>query len=229
MTSLCKEKEKCFICGKTSEFTGVMSTSSSDLPDLDTRPSEMKRSTLQYWIRRCPSCGYCADQISHGDGKTAAIVKGEVYHQQLADPAYPELANSFLCRAMIQADVGNHAEAGWAALHAAWVCDDHKPGMASACRSKAIQLFQGAMETGETISEETGVAEAVMADLYRRTGQFEKAQMVCLSALFKPLPELITQVLTFQKSLTEKQDEGCHTVGQAVEYAKGFGSPQAHS
>ncbi|MBM3153606.1 MAG: hypothetical protein FJZ96_15620 [Chloroflexi bacterium] len=189
----------------------------------------MKRSTLQYWIRRCPSCGYCAPQVSQGDGKTAAIVKGEVYRQQLADPAYPELANSFLGQAMIQEDAGNHAEAGWAALHAAWVCDDLKPPMASFCRSKAIQLFQGAMETGETISEETGVAEAVMADLYRRTGEFEKAQMVCLSALFKPLPELITQVLTFQKSLTEKQDEGCHTVGQAVEYAKGFGSPQAHS
>jgi hypothetical protein len=41
----------------------VSTTNEIGSRDLDNRPAEMMRSTIQYWICRCPKCGYCAPDI----------------------------------------------------------------------------------------------------------------------------------------------------------------------
>ena len=184
MTTLYKEKETCLVCGKTSEYTAVSSTNSSGAPDLDTRPPEMMRSIIPFLIRRCPSCGYCAPQVSKGPQRAKQIAQSEIYLRQISNQSYPELANSFLCWTMIQEAMSHYAGAGWAAVQAAWVCDDSNAREASnLCRSRAIQLFRYARANGDAFAHGAGVEEAIMADLLRRSGQLDQVEALCQEGL----------------------------------------------
>ena len=51
MTTLGTASAACAVCGTVSEYTVIQSTSRFGSPDLDTRPPEMERSTLPYWVR----------------------------------------------------------------------------------------------------------------------------------------------------------------------------------
>jgi hypothetical protein len=220
MTTLSREKEQCFICGKTSEYTGIGSTNRFGSPDLDTRPPEMQRSTITFWIRCCPSCGFCAPKVSHGSEQYKEIIRSEKYLHQLENREYTELANSFLCWVIIQEEASNYAMAGWSAIHAAWACDDAKPQMATSCRNRAIELFQKALTEGDSFAQDTGAEEAILADLFRRSGQFDKARTMCEVGIGKKPTEVIEQVLNYQIALAAKQDTDCHTINQAMEYTK---------
>ena len=71
MTTLDEAKKKCAVCGKISAHFEVTSTNTFGAPDLDTRPPEMMRSTMDMWVQECPSCGY----LSGGSEK---LREGEV-------------------------------------------------------------------------------------------------------------------------------------------------------
>jgi len=213
MTTLFEEKETCFVCGKTHKYTEIGSTNQFGSPDLDTRPPEMARSTIDCWIRCCPYCGYCAPALSKDSPQAKSIVKSEEYRQQLDNKAYPKLAKHFLCWAMIQEATGDYSTAGWAAVHAAWACDDQNAQEASRlCRLKAIQLFQEA--NGASNLSQTGAQEALMADLLRRSGQFDQVENVCQEGLKQNPEKIIQQILTFQMTLARQQDKECHRVDE---------------
>ena len=42
----------------------MASASIFEPPDLDTRPEDLMRSSIDLWIQTCPHCGYCAPDIS---------------------------------------------------------------------------------------------------------------------------------------------------------------------
>jgi len=63
MTTLTPDAMRCALCGELSEHLVVGSSSSFGPPDLDTRPAELVRSTLPYWVRQGPVCGYCASDL----------------------------------------------------------------------------------------------------------------------------------------------------------------------
>jgi hypothetical protein len=93
-------------------------------------------------IQRCSHCGYCAPSISEGAEEAKAVVETVEYRARPSDPGFPSDANHFRCHALIMTTVGNHTAVGWAAMHAAWICDD--PGReeaAKACRREAIASF----------------------------------------------------------------------------------------
>ncbi|MBS7251264.1 MAG: hypothetical protein KIH08_11870 [Candidatus Freyarchaeota archaeon] len=127
MTQLEEVEKKCILCGKESKQIVVISTNTVGSPDLDTRPPEMKRSTLPYWIEFCPECGFCAPDISEAPPEAAEIVRSEAYQQQLHNPEFPALANKFLCLSLILEKIGVYVGAGWCSVHAAWACDDTYP------------------------------------------------------------------------------------------------------
>ena len=226
MTTLFKEAEKCLLCGQSHEYVRVGSTNEFGSPDLDTRPPEMRRSTMPYWIRRCPSCGYCAPEVSEGPGEVERVVESREYRKQLGDRMYPELANSFLCWAMIQEEVGDYARAGWAALHAAWACDDEgTPEASRLCRLRAIELFRQARSKGDTFIEGQGAEQVIMADLLRRSGQFEQVGAMYQEGLPPNDPigglqakpgKIVRDVLDFQKALALLKDDRRHRIEEAV-------------
>ena len=136
MTTLRKRKVICSQCVKETDQVGIKSTSAFESPDLDTRPSEMVRSTIHVWVERCPSCGYCASNLSKGEPSVLEILQAPEYVAQLNHKDFPELANSFFCKSMIDEHTGDWATATWALIHAAWACDDaEQVAQATVCRN----------------------------------------------------------------------------------------------
>lgn len=74
------------------QYTDIGSTNEFGSPDLDTRPPEMRRSTIFAWVQRCPQCGYCACDVSKAPSQAEALVRSSEYIRQLSDSIYPELA-----------------------------------------------------------------------------------------------------------------------------------------
>lgn len=213
MTTLFEQTETCHICGSEVDYMAVGSTNTFGSPDLDTRPPEMARSTITFWIRECASCGYCAPDLSREQAQAEQTVRSSAYKSQLNHSAYPQLANRFLCWAMVQEAAGVYPSAGWAAVHAAWACDDaNSPDAADQCRLRAAQLFQEAKANNSRFAQGAGMEEAILADLLRRSGRFEEAEMVCRQGLDAGAEDVVKQVLTFQARLARQHDRKPYTI-----------------
>lgn len=217
MTTLDIEKAQCAVCGTETEFVGIGSTNSFGSPDLDMRPPEMQRSTIFAWVQRCPECGYCAQDMSKATANAAMLVRGTEYSQLLADVAYPELANSFLCKALIEESSEDYATAAWSLIHAAWVCDDQdKVVLAATCRSRAADMIDKAIANKQTLSEQRGAETAIQVDLLRRAGRLSDARQ--LAAKQRPVikEDVILKILDFQETLIEQGNLSCYTISDAL-------------
>ncbi len=218
MTMIVRREAHCALCGVQSEFLVLASTNSVGSPDLDTRPPGMKRSTMHTWVQRCPDCGYCASDVAAPRTEAAAVVNTSEYKRQLQDPSYPELANSFLCRALIECVCGNYAAATWALLHAAWVCDDTgRIEQAVACRQNAAEMLTRAEEHGQQVGQPEGASTAILVDLLRRSGRFEDSQEALAARRDGIADEVVARVLDFQAVLIDQNDKSCHTIAEAFD------------
>jgi hypothetical protein len=140
--------------------------------------------------------------------------------EQRTSTRYPELANHFLCRALIEDASGHYVEAGWAAIHAAWGCDDaRKRAAAVACRKKAIELLQVAKSRGLSFAPEPGAEQAILADLLRRSRDFESVEAICLEGLKANPSAILVQVLEYERALARRRDSKCYTLEQAAQFA----------
>lgn len=217
MTTIHTAKTTCCLCGEESELRMIGSTNALGSPDLDTRPPEMQRSTMFAWVNRCAHCGYCSSDITRASGKTKAVVESEAYRSQLEDKAFPDLANSFLCKAMIAEREGRFSEAAWATIHAAWACDDAGyEESAGKCRAKAVGLMKKGREKGERFAEQDGVDIAIMTDLLRRSGRFEEALALIEENLDGITEDIVKKILMFQKKLISQSDTRCHTISECL-------------
>lgn len=217
MTTLYENKTRCALCGKTNKFKEIGSTNAFGSSDLDTRPPEMQRSTIFTWIQRCRECGYCASDISESNPESGAIVNGAEYRKQQNDQTYPELANSFLCKAILDREAGKYASATWSLVHAAWVCDDAKrPNKAMLCRHKAADMLVTAENQGQQVAKQNGASTAILVDLLRRSGRTDHARRAIAERRTRISEDIIIRILDFQLILIEKGDTSCHTIDEAL-------------
>ena len=218
MTMMSEKEVECGVCGEVSKHHSVMSTNAFGSPDLDTRPPEMERSTIDEWVQRCPYCRYCAPDISKATPETKMILLSDEYQHIVDSDQLPEKATTFLASSYIHDQANNFAEAAWRAIHAAWVCDDenHHDGSKS-CRIKAIGLIDQTAVNGQAISCQAGATETVTIDLLRRSGNFEKALDFIEKAKTENLDDVIIRIIYFEKVLIENRDTGAHTVAEALE------------
>ncbi|MGB9602704.1 MAG: hypothetical protein ACPMAG_07930 [Limisphaerales bacterium] len=217
MTTIFQVEKKCAVCGNSGTYAEILSTNAFGSPDLDTRPPEMERSTIDKWVQTCSLCGYCAPDISERLDNSSEVVSSDSYQQQLNNSEFPKLANAFLCFSLIQESAGKYDEAGLANVHAAWVCDDNGSDTAAQkCRLKAVTLLQKAKENGQMFAKQEGVEEAIMVDLLRRSKQFELALKICEEGLQKNPEKIISDILLFQKILISSSDTACHTIQEAI-------------
>jgi hypothetical protein len=218
MTQILPVQKTCFSCGQPDTYEEILSTNTLGPSDLDTRPAEMARSTIAQWIQACASCGYCSPDISKGPEGVEPIIKKKEYAQQRCDSSFQELANRFLCSALISEASGDLRSAGWAAVHAAWVCDDAKETDGAArCRKRATEIFHRARKTGVKFTEQAGGEEALLADLLRRNQEFVDSQSICEQGLSKQPDPILESVLRFQLVLCDKKDSACHSLNEVVE------------
>jgi hypothetical protein len=217
MTTLYEEKARCAVCGTETEYTGIGSTNSFGSPDLDTRPPEMKRSTIFAWVHRCPECGYCASDVSVATHQAKSRVRDPDYSSQLTDSTLPELTNSFLCKALIDESSEDYASAAWSLIHAAWSCDDaEREAQAKKCRSKAADMIRKALESGQQVATQDGAETAIQVDLLRRAGRFNEAQKLIQTQRPAITEDIILTILAFQETLISSGDEACHTVSEVL-------------
>jgi hypothetical protein len=217
MTTVFEEKVHCILCGKKTEYTFISSTNTfGGSPDLDTRPPKSKRLTIFAWVQRCPKCGYCAWDISNARPEAQAVIIGQEYKDQLNDPAYPELAISFLCKAILDRETKEFAAATWALIHAAWVCDDSdQTEEAMACRQKAADMLLIAEEHNQQVARPDGVSTAILVDLLRRSGQFEQARKTIGARRRIITEEPVARIMDFETDLLDRNDIACHTIAEA--------------
>ncbi|HOB18050.1 MAG TPA: hypothetical protein PKK74_05080 [Candidatus Methanoculleus thermohydrogenotrophicum] len=216
MTRLRYLSSICAVCGETCRFSIPEAVVSIGSRDLDTRPAEPLRSTIYAWVKRCPSCGYCAPNPGKAQEGAAEVVKLPRYREQLDSRKFPRVANTFLCWSIIQEDLGAQAQAAWASLHAAWACDDEGDDVpARICRKRAVNLMRRAWEQGERLAPQAGADEALLVDLLRRAGRFREARAVAKEVIEQNPHPLITEIMRFQIRLVAASDRGAHTVAEA--------------
>jgi hypothetical protein len=227
MTTLVEKSYTCCVCRSTNTFYFIGSTNRSGAPDLDTRPPESIRSTIAHWIQRCPACGYCAPDVSQSPlalDKLSEVIGSGTYLAQNVDRNYSELANSFLCWSIVLEAARNYPESGWAAAHAAWVCDDKNDGEGSdACRRRAITLFRIAQAHEIRFSANDNVEAVILADLLRRCGMFEDVVAVCKEGLAENPDIMFKRFLLVQLGLAKNHDRARHTVDEVIQTDFGFG------
>jgi hypothetical protein len=208
----------CALCGCINHVRQPTGLNAFGSADLDTRPPPALRSTLPLGVQCCVSCGYCAADLGVRLPGADTMVADDDYRDLLDDPALPDKAAEFLCRARIEAAAGLLVEPFWATLSAAWVADDAQDeAAAETCRRLALAALRMARAVGRRLAEQPGVDTAIEVDLLRRAGEFAQADRCIRTALAGPLPDVIAQVLRFQRDLVAERDRGAHLLSEAVQ------------
>lgn len=226
MTTLQPQAWECTLCGAESNQVEIRSTNELQPPDLDLRPGEMYRSTMSYWVHRCPRCGYVADadskveaaDLPESAGELVALVHSEEYRAQLRDSEFPETAQDLLCRASLVERLGRPTGAGWHALQAAWACDDERSeGAARRCRERVLELWIRAEEDGTQIVDD-GFADTqlLFADVLRRAGRFEEARQRCHRGLSGRPEDPLRSLLEYEIELISREDTEAHSIGEVL-------------
>lgn len=214
MTTYFRQQVSCANCGRPSEHDAAGSTNASGSSDLDLRPPEMQRSTMHTWLQVCPHCGYIAPSLSSTTGDTTKV-SGPEYRQVMDDQHYPELARRFLAYALLTVSA-DPASAALARLSAAWVCDDSGlTELAIECRCRAADCFLKLKPFEE--SEKAMSQGAVLVDVLRRAGKFERAAIECNALLTSPKAAgILRQVLEYQRRLIGDRDATIHRVEECT-------------
>ncbi|RPJ08920.1 MAG: hypothetical protein EHM28_02990 [Spirochaetaceae bacterium] len=211
--------EVCAVCGQMSTQTVVRSTNQMGSPDLDLRPPEMARSTIRYWVQKCPHCGYCHSDISELAKNAKETIADPAYKKIPEQKQMPELAVRFLCMAMVHEKAGNMQGTISATIFAAWACDDEAAEesankAAMFCREMAALRISEYKKSGESYMADPGGDEILLSDLYRRCLRFDLAIEAAKAGLESKPEELIKNILLFEKALAEKKDSSVYTVAQ---------------
>jgi hypothetical protein len=216
MTTVFISDKDCFVCGATSKYpVSNYAVGNVGPRDLDGRPAQILRSSVYLWIQRCPSCGYCAPEIAKGDEIDSAVLQSEAYRTQLYNAEFTETANAFLCHSLIMRHRGLPADAAWAAVFAAWICDDNNyPESALFCRRTALTLFLAARDLSIDFADSKEQEAVYLIDLYRRCGNFAASLALCDEEIGKQHSDAILDVLCFEKDLIEKSDSAIHSTAQ---------------
>lgn len=221
MTRMRPTEIQCCVCGETSTQSLLESTSSFGAPDLDGRPAPLERHTIGMLVQCCPNCGYCARRVDDCGNSTAATLRSFVddgaYQRQLRDATKPELANQYLCRALLRERANNLAEAADSALHAAWACDDAElPEAAQECRERAIAYFQRAFAAGQIAGLMGEFAGVTLVDLLRRTGRFDEARIEATTRQLKSKDERVRSALALEQEYCDRGDAALHRLDEVV-------------
>jgi hypothetical protein len=209
-------KKSCAVCGTESQYLGIGGANAFGSADLDSRPAEMQRSAIVAWVQRCPNCGYCAKDVSKSRPGADVVIGREDYRVQLNDPTCSTLANSFLCKAILDREVGDYASAAMAIMHAAWACDDSDLDVrARRCRRQAAEMLRRAEEHEQLLTNLADADTAILVDLLRRSGQQREALSVIVARREGVANDTIARMLDYQAMLIRRGDTSRHTLAEA--------------
>jgi hypothetical protein len=217
MTTLLQIEATCAICGVVGKHTVLGSTNALGSPDLDLRPPEMERSTMDLWLQECPSCGYVAGDIGVANRGEREIVSSESYSSIQSGPNSNMLSGRFQKASMIAEEHGKLEYAARYALWSAWVADDKKDHVAAVFhRSKAANIFLTTISNLDPKTEDSIILTALTVDILRRAERWNEALEMAGSLLAGNLSETVGSVVEFEICLAKNRDSGCYTVADAL-------------
>ena len=218
MTTVFPQTIRCFMCGSENEFGVIGSTNSFGPTDLDTRPPEMKRSTMSYWVQTCPVCGYSAVDLSDDTPVGREFLETDAYKTCDGIEFVSDLAKEFYRHYLIMAAEGKEEDAFWALLHAAWASDDKEDETGAVLsREKAIIIAYKLLDAG--VPEWKDTLSLILADMLRRVSCFDELLKRYDAVRFNG--ELQNQIIDFEKELARRKITKCLTAKDAVDYAEG--------
>ncbi len=94
-------------------------------------------------------------------------------------------------------------------------------GAAAHCRRLAIGYFEADRKNGLTFAADEDTAEAMLADLHRRVGDFESARACALAGIARGAGGFVLEVFRFQLLLCDVGDTACHS-GDEIGADQGF-------
>ena len=214
MTTIGEKTTCCAVCGEMSTRVILGSSNTIEPPDFDTRPGEMLRSTIGHWVVECPHCGYAAPDIGERPEGVAEIVRSEEYLQK---------QGPFLRHAFVLEQLGHFAEAGWTALHAAWLADDSgDEASARSARALAIDLWKRGKAARQNFMNNPHEEFALVTDVCRRMGAFDEALQTCRAGLQGDgIPPLIEDLLRLELTFIQNRDTSCHSLQEIPERPAG--------
>ena len=213
MTTIRKEKRKCFVCGAVNRFYEMGSTNAFGSPDLDLRPPEMERSTMDMWIQACPKCGYVSSRIDDPVELPREWFSSDKYLTTEGITFISDLADAFYKRYMICTETDDTEAAFSNALYAAWECDDcGDMANAKLCRSKAVNLAEDLIKKADDEETKNNYL-LIKADLLRRSGCFDRLINEYSKVSFDN--ELLNSILEFHIEKAKEKDDECYTVEDA--------------
>ncbi len=215
MTTFRDETVKCAVCGKKHKIRKIFSTNSFGGCDLDTRPPEMKRSTLIYEINFCDKCFYANYDLGKTfEGFNKEVLKSEEYLAIVNSNILNDSAKSFLLAGQIYLYHCKNFEAGLCFLKAAWCFDDTGfLSLAVDARKRAFKCFDLHLKV---IDDNTLYAtlSTIIVDMLRRCGEFECAIVRAENVLKKHIDEIYKEILNFEIKLCKSRDLNCHTMNE---------------
>ena len=207
MTTVRNFDIKCAVCTKTSPQPVLTSTSTWGYPDLDLRPSEMKRSSMFAWLQECPHCGYVAGNLENELEVSSDLLKSDEYLTCEGYEFKSDLAKRFYrCHLISKAEKDYESEF-LSLLHCAWKCDDAEDDLAVEMRKSALKSIDK-IDT-KTDGEKDNL-KLIKADLLRRSLQFDELIQEFKDTTFED--ELKDKVIAFQLELALKRDNACYTM-----------------
>ncbi len=179
----------CAICG--TRCRPPFRTPTAELaPDLDGRPGEPARSSLERWIALCPTCGAAAPDLAALPAEAARIVRSDDY---AAEP------DRFLRWSRIAAALGDAEAAAEAILQAAWLREDNGEDAADLRRRAAAHW------PGDPLRR---------IDILRRAGAMGEAD--ALAAALDGLHEDQRRIVAFQRERIAAGDAARHSISSAL-------------
>ena len=198
---------ECSVCGCRSLHDVITETAMGGAPDLDLRPGEPHRSSMNYWVMECPECGYCNSKLSVPAAFSRDYLDTDEYRTVCGIPTDNELARRFIKKALVCIQNENYPEAVQAYLYAAWSLDD-----AGDNSSAAVCRMEGARVIDEHL-DSLGKTEdflVIKADFLRRSGEFDRVISEFEGKAFST--DLLTAIAWFEVSLAARKDSAAHKV-----------------
>lgn len=211
MTMMDKFDIKCSVCGKPSPQWILMSTNSMGYPDLDLRPAEMQRSTMNTWISECPHCGYVAPSLEDELKISKEFLESEEYLTCEGYEFKGKLSKLFYKSYLISKRTNDASNCFFSLRNCAWDCDDHEDENAVKIRKQALVYLDEIIKMDD---EEKETFLVIKSDFLRRSGQFD--QLINEYQNLTVGEELLDNIIRFEIEKAVEKDTGCYTVEDVV-------------
>jgi len=209
----------CGNCGTKNEITVLGSTNQLTPPDLDNRPGEMQRSTLCYEVQHCKKCHYCNDILSNKpESEDAKKVIAKPMPKQTIKDQFVRVAE--IAQAESQGSKEEYKRVNYcykSALYyqkAAWCCDDKGlKDEAVLYRRKAAACIEEILSVVKNpLVELNQSLFIILIDIYRRCGEFKKAEKYAQALVqFRTTEQRVAEL---QLKLCKEKKTDCHTYAE---------------